>query len=223
MNQITSCKRCGTCCAKGGPALHTEDLQLIHGQHLTIADLITIRTGEPVFSPLVNGIEPSRTELIKLAGRDDSWTCHFFDQAHNLCGIYANRPQECHLLKCWDPSKLTKVIYQHCLSRQDIIPAADSLWELITLQEEHCAFAKIASLATEFTATCHPAIQSEIARIVSLEMKIRQRAIQLRRLSVAEELLYFGRPLFKSLAFYQLAIHEGPYGLTVSKTTSLGA
>lgn len=221
MNPMTSCIRCGTCCAKGGPALHQKDLPLIHGKHLVIPDLITIRIGEPVHSPLVNTIEPSRTELIKLAGRADSWTCYFFDLAQNLCGMYANRPLECRLLKCWQPTELTKVIYQHCLSRQDIIPAEDPLWELVALQEEHCAFAKIASLAAEFTTTCTPTIQAEIARIVSLELKIRQRAIQLRRLSVSEELLYFGRPLFKSLSFYRLAIHEGRHGLTVN-STSLG-
>ncbi|MDD5757759.1 MAG: YkgJ family cysteine cluster protein [Desulfobulbaceae bacterium] len=223
MSRMRSCKRCGTCCSKGGPALHTEDLPLIDGRHLTIPDLITIRAGEPVFSPLVNTIEPSRSELIKLAGQDDSWTCHFFDQAQNLCGIYANRPLECRLLKCWETADLTQVIYQHCLSRHDIIPANDDLWELITIQEEHCEFAKIAALAAEFITTCNSTTQTEIGRIVSLDLKIRQRAIQLRRLSVAEELLYFGRPLFKSLAFYHLTLHEGPHGITVHSASSLGA
>jgi len=202
--------------------LHEADLPLIHDHRLAVHDLITIRAGEPVFSPLSNGIEPARTELIKLAGRNDSWTCHFFDQTKNLCGIYAHRPLECGLLKCWEPTDLTNVIYQHCLSRKDIVPAADELWELIGLQEEHCDFAKIASLSTEVTEVSAPAILTEIARIVTLDVRIRQRAIRMRQLSVTEELLYFGRPLFKSLAFYQLAAQEGPQGLTVSRTTSLG-
>lgn len=217
MNIITSCKRCGTCCAKGGPALHSEDLPLIHSQQLAIPELITIRPGEPVFSPLVNAIEPARTELVKLAGQDGSWACHFFDQAQNLCGIYANRPLECRLLKCWEPAELTEVIYQHCLSRRDIIPTNDELWELIVIQEEHCSFAKLASLAAEFTTTLESTSQAELSRIISLDLKIRQRAIQLRQLSVAEELLYFGRPMLKSLTFYHLTCHETLRGITVHR------
>jgi len=218
---ITTCKRCGTCCVKGGPALHEADLPLIHDHRLHVHDLISIRAGEPVFSPLSNGIEPARTELIKLVGLNDSWTCHFFDQTQNLCGIYAHRPLECGLLKCWEPNDLTNVVYQHCLSRKDIVPAEDELWELIRLQDEHCDFAKIASLSTEVVGVSDPAMLTEIARIVTLDLKIRQRAIQMRQLSVTEELLYFGRPLFKSLAFYQLTIKEGPHGLTVKRTSSL--
>jgi Fe-S-cluster containining protein len=222
VNSITHCIRCGTCCAKGGPALHEEDLPLIHDHHLAVHDLITIRAGEPVFSPLTNGIEPSRTELIKLTGQNGSWSCLFFDPTQNLCGIYEHRPLECRLLKCWQPAALTRVIYQDCLTRQHIVHAADDLWELIGLQEEHCNFAKIAILVAEFARNNQPTILSEIARIVSLDLKVRQRALQIRQLSLAEELLYFGRPLFKSLAFYQLEIQEGPHALTVRQTPSFG-
>lgn len=81
------CKRCGTCCSKGGPALHMDDLPLIRDHRLALSELITIRLGEPVFSPLVNAIEPSRTELIKVSGRNGSWTCRFFLLGENGCGI----------------------------------------------------------------------------------------------------------------------------------------
>ena len=197
--------------------MHEEDLPLIHDQLLTVHDLITIRVGEPVFSPLINDFEPSRTELIKLTGRGDSWTCHFFDQAKNLCGIYDHRPLECRLLKCWAPTELTNVIYQHCLSRKDVVPADDELWELIGIQEEHCDFTKIAALTSELVEVSDQTVLTEIARIVTLDLRVRQRAIQIRHLSVGEELLYFGRPLFKSLAFYHLAIQEGPQGLTAHR------
>ncbi len=224
VNQITHCKRCGTCCIKGGPTLHEADLPLIHNHRLTPHDLITIRLGEPVFSPLSNNIEPARTELIKVAGQNDSWACHFFDQTQKLCGIYAHRPLECGLLQCWEPSTLTNIIYQHCLSRKDIVPAEDELWELIGIQETHCAFAQIAALTTEFAEGKDQTCLTEIARVVTLDLKIRQRAIHQRRLRIAEELLFFGRPLFKSLTFYQLTFTEGPQGLTVmSKSPSLGA
>jgi Fe-S-cluster containining protein len=221
--QQTTCRRCGTCCAKGGPALHAADLPLIHAHRLAFTDLITIRQGEPVFSPLVNGIEPSHTELIKVAGTNDSWTCRFFSRAENSCGIYAHRPQECGLLKCWDPSALTSVIYQECLTRQDILPKDEEFTALIAIQEEHCSFARIDRLALDLTTEGEKQeTLTELTRIITLDLKIRQRAMETRGLGLAEELLYFGRPLFKSLSFYQLSIQEGPYGVRVIPAASLG-
>lgn len=212
----STCRRCGICCTKGGPALHAADLPLIHDQRLAFADLITIRKGEPVVSPLVNGIEPSRTELVKVAGRNDSWACHFYLGEENGCGIYAHRPQECGLLQCWDPSALTGIIYQECLTRQDILPDDEEFTALIEIQEEHCSFVTVARLVEGLTQEGeNQEILTELARIITLDLKIRQRAIQTRGLGLAEELLYFGRPLFKSLSFYHLTIQEGPYGVRV--------
>jgi len=223
-HQQKTCQRCGTCCVKGGPALHKADLPLI--TRLALGDLITLRLGEPVFSPLIDGIEPTRSELIKFAGQNNSWACRFFDQANNLCGAYAHRPLECRLLKCWEPESITKVIYNDCLSREDIVPEDDELdeklWDLIEIQQEHCSFTQIASLAKQFTEKGAPKILDEIAGIVNMDIRIRQRAIQVRQLSLAEELLYFGRPLFKSLAFYGLTVQEGTQVLTVHPAPSLG-
>lgn len=44
----THCRRCGTCCEKGGPALHTDDRMLIENGHIPARYLFTIREGEPV-------------------------------------------------------------------------------------------------------------------------------------------------------------------------------
>lgn len=223
MSQQNTCRRCGTCCAKGGPALHKADLPLIN--RLALGDLITIRLGEPVYSPLANGIEPARNELIKFAGQNNSWTCRFFDQANKLCGVYAHRPLECRLLKCWEPEAITKAIYQDCLSREDIVPADDELdnklWDLIEIQKEYCSFSGVAQMSKKFTEMNEQKILAEIAETVNLDLKIRRLALQVRRLSLAEELLYFGRPMFKSLAFYDLAIEENPQGLTVHPAPSL--
>lgn len=218
----TNCQRCGTCCTNGGPALHGSDLALVKNHQLALSDLITIRQGEPVFSPLVNDLESAKSELIKISGTNNSWTCHFFDQETKGCGSYAYRPLECRLLKCWETSSITEIIYKDCLSRKDILPKDDNLWELINIQEDHCAFDKIVQLTTELKKNSKQEVVSEIARIVNLDLKIRQKAIQIRQLSLAEELLYFGRPLFKSLEFYQLAVKETPHGLTVIPSASFG-
>lgn len=196
-----------------------DDLPLIRAHRLALSDLITIRVGEPVFSPLVNSIEPSRSELIKVSGRNGSWACRFFSPTENGCGIYPHRPLECRLLKCWDPAALNDVIYQQCLSRRDVLPADEDLLPLMGIQEEHCAFASIAGLSAQFSENRTPEILNEIARIVTLDLKIRQRAIQIRGLTLAEELLFFGRPLFKSLAFYHMTVKEGPQGVRVTASS----
>ena len=42
------CRRCGTCCEKGGPALHGEDRPLVDRGQVPARCLFTIRAGEPV-------------------------------------------------------------------------------------------------------------------------------------------------------------------------------
>jgi Fe-S-cluster containining protein len=211
----TSCEQCGICCTRGGPALHMGDLSLVRDHRISRGDLITIRAGEPVFSPLVDGIEPSRTELIKVSGLKDSWTCRFFSRATKNCGIYTHRPQECRLLQCWDTTTLTRVIYHECMTREHIVPSNENLWHLIEIQEEHCSFTSISRLAEEFQGGGGYQVLKEIERVVTLDLEIRQRAMQQQRLDLADELLFFGRPLFKSLSYYHLKLQEGPQGLRV--------
>ena len=128
---------------------------------------------------------------------------------------------------CTLAEAITKAIYQDCLSREDIVPADDELdvklWELIEIQKEHCGFTRIAALSAGFAEKAAQKKLDDISEVVNLDLRIRNWAVQVRGLSLAEELLYFGRPMFKSLAFYGLAIEEGQQGLTVHPAPSLGA
>ena len=45
------CKRCGTCCIKGGPVLHSVDLALITEGVIRPDQLVVIRHGEPAYNP----------------------------------------------------------------------------------------------------------------------------------------------------------------------------
>ncbi len=117
LNANNDCRRCGTCCRNGGPALHREDIALLRRGSISHADLITIRIGEPAYSPLVDRVEPSAFELVKVAGTAASWTCRFFSAADNRCLIYENRPLECRLLNCREPEPLLAVIGRDTLVR----------------------------------------------------------------------------------------------------------
>ena len=109
------CMRCGTCCLKGGPALHTEDLQLVLQNRIQLAHLVTIRQGEPALSTLGDRLEYLQAEIIKLKGQANDWACLFFDRQTTSCTIYQHRPLECSLLKCWDTGDLERIVNKNLI------------------------------------------------------------------------------------------------------------
>ena len=106
MSITSSCKRCGTCCRQGGPALHGPDLDLIRAGRLQIDDLITVRRGELAFQPLGRCPEPVHHEFLKLAGQGSTWCCAFFDETTKGCRRYHHRPMACSVLDCTDTGPL---------------------------------------------------------------------------------------------------------------------
>ncbi len=207
------CKRCGTCCKNGGPALHVEDMPLLTAGYLATDKLITIRRGEPVFSPLTNKIEPAAMELVKLAGVGNSWVCCFYQDGDSACGIYKHRPLECRILKCWDTAELTKMIFQNTISRADIIGTTKivcvgkdhAINEMINRHEQECPYEKL-QLASEMKEKRESIAINVCRQIINNDLAIRQEAVRIFDLSLAQELFYFGRPMFKSLSFFGLEI-----------------
>src|SRR4030065_1553251 len=127
----TRCIRCGTCCKKGGPSLHLEDKKILLAGHIKRESLITIRKGELAFFPLSGRPEPIEKELIKIAGKGKGWVCFFFDEKESSCAIYAHRPLECRLLKCWDTAQLLSVIGKETMTRTDILGEDEPVMRLI--------------------------------------------------------------------------------------------
>ncbi len=206
-----TCQQCGTCCRKGGPILHYEDMALCKNNILTIKHLLTIREQEPVFSPLNANIEPAPRELIKLSGIHGAWTCLFFKEHDQICGIYQNRPLECRTLKCWDTGELKRIIYQQTLSRRDIIAPDHPIWPLLEWHNEHCQYGKLYDLALQGSG-----VESQITTIINDDLSVRQRALTMFNLNLTEELFYFGRPMFKSLPASGLTVRPDDRGrLTV--------
>jgi len=100
------------------------------------------KKGELAFSPLSNRLEPVQKELVKLAGKGKGWVCLFFDEKKSSCAIYAHRPLECRLLKCWDTAELLSVIGQKTLSRIDIISKDDPILKFIETHEKNVPWRK---------------------------------------------------------------------------------
>lgn len=204
----TSCKQCGTCCRKGGPVLHHEDKRLLDAGFIRPEHLITIRKGEPAFSPLSGKVEPAPCELIKINGRQGEWTCCFFDTETPACSIYAHRPLECRLLECWNTEKLISVINKNALARADIIRPDDVVMDLIAIHEQHCPSTRIEELLAELSNDSNTSTLAELTEIVRKDLVVRSHASTHFKLPLQVEFFILGRPLFKQLAGLGLDLLE---------------
>jgi Fe-S-cluster containining protein len=205
----TECDRCGTCCEKGGPALHYEDMTLLQNNWLNPEQLITIRKGEPVFSLAAEDPTPAQTELVKIKGSGSTWTCIFFQDKEASCTIYGHRPLECSLLKCWDSLDLEKVAGRNLISRHDIIATHDPVLPFIKTHEEKCSLENLDLLRSALNSedSQQQAI-IDLTTLVNTDIVIRSQAYAKFRFGLDLELFYFGRPLFKILEQFGLKTFE---------------
>ena len=220
----TECDRCGTCCIKGGPALHYEDRTLLLNNCLAQEHLITVRKGEPVFSLSAENPEPAHSEIVKVKGRGSEWTCLFFQEKDASCAIYEHRPLECSLLKCWDTADLEKVAGRSLLSRYDIIAPHDPLLPFIKNHDERCSLENLALLlsAVSREGSQQQAI-TDLTGLVNTDMAIRSQAYAKSRFSLDLELFFFGRPLFKILNQFDIETHEENGICNLSLASSLSS
>ncbi len=217
LNTKTECDRCGTCCTKGGPALHIEDKLLLHNKLLKSEHLITIRKGEPVFSPASENPEPAESEIVKIKGKGREWICFFYLDNYAGCAIYNNKPIECSLLKCWDTADLENVAGKDLLSRFDIIYQDDPLLPFIKDHEEKCSLENLGALLSSLQDdnTKMQAL-NKLTGLVNTDLILRTKACKKLHLSLQLELFYFGRPLFKILEELGITMHSqnGVYRLS---------
>jgi hypothetical protein len=194
------CRRCGTCCRQGGPALHGEDLALIRSGRLRLDDLITVRVGEMAFQPLAAEAEPVTREFLKIQGRDGTWCCTFYDEAAKGCLRYGHRPVACGLLDCTDTGPLLAIAGQDLLTRFDCIKLDDPILAVIRKHQINSPCPDIQTISNDFQQVgARAEILESLRREVNLDLAFRARTAGDFHLSVALELFYFGRPLFQLL------------------------
>lgn len=202
------CRRCGSCCRQGGPALHREDLPLLREGHIRRQHLVTIRSGEPAYDPVTGKIKPVEQELLKISGGSSTWSCRFYDDSGG-CTIYQNRPLECRLLKCWDTRELKEIIGRNTLTRRDLLDPSDPILGLLSAQERQCDYQRINSLVNILeNQPGDTGPLEELAGIVRADLMIRAQAQKEFSISLARELFLFGRPVFKVLAAHGFRVSE---------------
>jgi Fe-S-cluster containining protein len=203
----TECKRCGTCCLHGGPALHTGDLDLVRSGRLPIDRLITIRKGELADHPLTGRLQAVKCELVKISGTGREWRCFYFSLEQG-CTIYASRPIACRTLKCWDPAELLAIAGKDTLTRLDILAVEHPLRPLIAEHESLCPCPDMEAVREELAKSPPEDLLRHLQRLVDADLTFRNRVVKDHGLSLAEELFSFGRPLFQLLQAIGLEISE---------------
>lgn len=206
----TECNQCGVCCEKGGPALHNEDLSLIKGGFIPFKSIITIRQGEFVHDPVTDSIGPSKNELLKLSGTKGAWTCNFYDKGQKKCSIYDHRPLACRTLKCWDTGAILKLSGKDLLSRLDLVEAASLLGKRLIEHELFFPFPNVRDMLGPLSRISKKNIK-KLEKLINKDLAHRTGSIDIFHLCVAEELFYFGRPIFQLLE---------PFGFTIRETAS---
>jgi Fe-S-cluster containining protein len=141
------CRRCGTCCKKGGPALHREDRELIETGRIPLKHLFTIRKDEPAYDNINNTIQPAQTDIIKVKSKVGGKECVFYNPDDSGCRIYRHRPVECRKLLCRDTREILAVYNKDRITRTELLDQTRELLDLVLDHQARCSYPQIASLA----------------------------------------------------------------------------
>ena len=210
--QQTECNRCGICCTKGGPALHSQDLQLVIGGGIPRNSLITIRKGELAYNPKTATLKPVSCELIKIKGQGGDWRCMFYDESVKGCGIYQHRPFACTVLECWNPKELLELVEKDTLTRFDILKENDPMYSFVVEYERLFPCPDLEEIAG-WNKEVFQRQAGELENMVGDDLAFRNRLVRQHGLKLDDELLLFGRPLFQLLQPLGFSIIQGYNGI----------
>jgi Fe-S-cluster containining protein len=196
---ISKCRRCGTCCKKGGPSLHMEDLHLVTKGAIHTRYLYTLRKGELAFDNVRGKLAPVAGELIKIKGRATGWTCIFYDEIKNACTIYTDRPIECRVLKCWDTRAIEQMYTENRLTRRHLLSGVKGLWGLVEDHGVRCDYALVNELVQALSPSCNNAAAKNLIEMIGYDTQIRRLVVE--KSGVDEDMtdFLFGRPLLKTI------------------------
>ncbi|CAB1057794.1 hypothetical protein D1BOALGB6SA_2549 [Olavius sp. associated proteobacterium Delta 1] len=209
------CVRCGTCCEKGGPGFHQEDRVLIDKGLIPSRCLFTIRKGEFAYDNVQGCLMPVDSDIIKIKGKADTWSCIFFDEPNKQCAIYDDRPLECRALKCWDTRELEKIYARRRLTRDDLISEVEGLWDLIKDHQKRCDYAKIQILIKDLAGSLKNDAWRELAEIIKYDIEIRELVVSKGGMDPEMLDFLFGRPLTKTLPNYGVKVRQDDQKITL--------
>lgn len=202
------CRRCGTCCKKGGPALHIADQELVESGKIALKHLLTIRQGEPAYDNVRGAIAPAVTDIIKVnTCRKRASQCAFYDLQRKQCRIYEDRPSECQALNCRDTRKIERIYSTQRLTRRHLLSKVEGLLELVRDHQERCDYGFISELAMQIRRGRQPEqAQQQLLELIHFDETLRKTTVA--HAGHASEMLefLFGRSLLFTVQMFQLKI-----------------
>jgi Fe-S-cluster containining protein len=212
---MQECKKCGKCCEKSGPTLHVEDKYLVVQGKIPPSDLVTLRKGEKAFAPGTDEPITLENEIIKIKGKNKSWTCTYLDEKTKLCSIYESRPVECRLLKCWDIKPIVSIINKNILTRELVFQKIEGLDQLIKEHEEKCSYPEIKSLLAE--AENNQKALEKLKDIILFDINIRELVCEKQKAASYMLDLIFGRSIINTIGQFKFkASFSKESGLVIS-------
>jgi Fe-S-cluster containining protein len=218
------CRRCGTCCRKGGPGLHLEDRELVDAGKIPLSHLLTLRQGEPVYDNVSDCIAPAVTDIIRIKSVQDGRSdCAFYDPAKKGCRIYHHRPCECDALQCWDTRKIEAVYNCRRLTRRHLLCDVAGLWDLVAHHQERCDYAHVAELADRIRQRRQAeAAEKELLELVRFDGHLREISLERSKMDPGMLDFLFGRPLSFTIKLFQLKINKTDSGYGIEPTSGKG-
>jgi Fe-S-cluster containining protein len=206
---LSQCVRCGTCCRKGGPVLHRQDIRILREGHAGHQHLVTIRRGERAYNPVSGKTEPVAREMVKVIGKETDWTCFFFDEESSSCNIYEHRFLECSLLQCWDLSQIIPIVGRNTVCRVDLINPDDPIREVIKTHELDCPGSELEDLLPALAnSTDKSRIFQKLTDLVEKDNAHRSYAVDALGMKEEYELFIFGRRLSQILEDHGLTLRR---------------
>lgn len=201
------CRRCGDCCINGGPALHTQDLSLVQNGDIPLSAIVTLRPGERAYDQPAQRILPLEVEILKIKGRDGSWTCRFYSPEGRTCGMYDARPAECEVLFCQDISPLAEMYDKDRLTRRDLLPEGHPLLELVEEHETKCSPLRMEALAKAAREGDEESAR-QLKEMVVFDKEMRRLTTEKAGLDPEMNDFLFGRPLTVLLKTMSINTYE---------------
>ena len=204
----TECKRCGTCCRAGGPALPHEDLELVQSGKLPLKALYTIRKGEMARDNVKGTLAAVESELIKVKGAGRTWRCCYYDEDTKGCAVYENRPLECRVLNCRDTAAIEAIYDKDRLTREDLLKDVPQLWDLVEEHEQRCGYRVLADLAARLKSGQDQMAVDDLVERVGYDANLRALITEKGQPDPALLDFLFGRPLIDTLPGFGLQAHR---------------
>jgi len=185
-----------------------EDRDLIENGSIPLRFLYTIRPGELAYDNIRRALQPVTSDIIKIKGQDQSWSCVFYNDPDSTCRIYEKRPVECRTLKCWDTRELEKIYKKNRLTREYLLKGVNGLWELIEDHENRCSYQKLERLVMQLKEKQSRETVVQIAEIVEYDNQLRKLALEKSGLDSGILDFFFGRYFDQTLHMFDIKLER---------------